>query len=521
VPAVDISRLDPAALVRDRRIRADIKDSFEAWCRFVLSLRGQEPAAHHLLFIRELQKVADGQTKRLIISAPQGSAKTTYASHLFPAWWLARNDRKVGDETALVLSAAHTSDFAQRKIGRTVRDLISEYKWYLDIDVDPDTSAMHDRNIIDLDGKRLRGANYKAVGVGAALFGFRADIAIIEDPCPDWVTGQSKLEQDKIFEWFEGTVVPRLKPNAPRIIIATRLSENDLVGRVLERDAKIGLEWVNIRLPMCAEEDDPLGRLPGQRLWPEWYTDEMEKEARANPLKWTGAWQQRPSAITGSYFRAEWLLEYTRHPPLSELTIYGASDFATSSKTTADWTVHLVVGVDSTKRLWLIDIWRAKTTPAEWSHSLADLILKYRPRRWAFEKGGIVNSVGPFLVDILQERVAMTSFELFPTTGDKEARCRSIQGKMSVGGPRVPSLKYWYPDFRAEVLAFPNGRHDDIADTLGLIGQLIDKFAPPVVVPFERPQPKIISTDPKKRTVTLEDLFDTNDPPKRRNPRIL
>jgi predicted phage terminase large subunit-like protein len=534
VPALDYSKLDPAALIRDRRIRADIKDSFDAWCRFVLSFRGQTPALHQQLFIRELQNVADGRTLNLIISAPQGSAKTTYASHLFAAWWIARNARNVGDRTALVLACAHTSDFAQRRIGRAVRDLIQEYKWYLDVDVDPETSAMHDWNLLDLDGKKLTGANYKAVGVGAALFGFRADCLIIEDPCPDWVTGQSKLEQDKIFEWYTGTVTPRLKPNAPRIIIATRLSENDLIGRILERDEKLGIPWVNIRLPMCAEENDPLGRQFGQRLWPEWYTDSMEREARADSMKWIGAWQQRPSAITGSYFRAEWFYEVAKLPPLYELAIYGASDFATSSKTSADWTVHMVVGIDRYKKLWLIDMWRMKTAPNEWAHSLADFILKYRPRRWAFEKGAIANSVGPFLKDILQERSAVTSFEMFASTTDKETRARSIQGKLSVGwdpihetmeknaigGLRCP-VTYWYPDFRAEMLAFPSGKHDDIPDTMGLIGQLIDRFSPPVVVPFERPPNKIISTDPRTCTVTLEDLFDANVPSKRSNPRIL
>jgi len=31
---------------------------------------------------------------------------------------------------------------------------------------------------------------------------------------------------------------------------------------------------------------------------------------------------------------------------------------------------------------------------------------------------------------------------------------------------------------RAELLAFPTGKHDDIVDALGLVGQLMDKFAP-------------------------------------------
>jgi hypothetical protein len=34
----------------------------------------------------------------------------------------------------------------------------------------------------------------------------------------------------------------------------------------------------------------------------------------------------------------------------------------------------------------------------------------------------------------------------------------------------------WLGAFLEEILAFPNSKHDDIADSLGLIGQLLDKM---------------------------------------------
>jgi hypothetical protein len=34
----------------------------------------------------------------------------------------------------------------------------------------------------------------------------------------------------------------------------------------------------------------------------------------------------------------------------------------------------------------------------------------------------------------------------------------------------------WYPAFRAELLSFPAGKHDDQVDALGPIGQLLDKM---------------------------------------------
>jgi hypothetical protein len=43
---------------------------------------------------------------------------------------------------------------------------------------------------------------------------------------------------------------------------------------------------------------------------------------------------------------------------------------------------------------------------------------------------------------------------------------------------RLPAAAEWLPDLRAELLAFPSGKHDDIVDALGLVGQLMEKFAP-------------------------------------------
>jgi hypothetical protein len=56
---------------------------------------------------------------------------------------------------------------------------------------------------------------------------------------------------------------------------------------------------------------------------------------------------------------------------------------------------------------------------------------------------------------------------------------------MALIGLYVPADAPWLPDLRAELLAFPTGRHDDQVDALGLCGQLMDKFSPGIV-----PRPK-------------------------------
>ena len=54
-----------------------------------------------------------------------------------------------------------------------------------------------------------------------------------------------------------------------------------------------------------------------------------------------------------------------------------------------------------------------------------------------------------------------------------------MRDRMELLGLYVPAAARWLTDLRAELLAFPYGKHDDIVDALGLCGQLMEK-SPPV-----------------------------------------
>jgi hypothetical protein len=58
---------------------------------------------------------------------------------------------------------------------------------------------------------------------------------------------------------------------------------------------------------------------------------------------------------------------------------------------------------------------------------------------------------------------------------------------MALEGLYVPFHAPWYPAFRAELLSFPAGKHDDQVDALGLIGQLLDLMVPARVTKPKEP----------------------------------
>ena len=239
---------------------------------------------------------------------------------------------------------------------------------------------------------------------------------------------------------------------------------------------------------------------------------------KRNPRTWSSLYQQRPAPDSGVLFKGEWLKTYEQDPKTGlprefepgDLNIYGASDYATSQGE-GDYTVHIVVGVDSKNMIYLLDLWRKQTTSDQWVESFCDLVKKWKPLGWAEELGQIKGAVGPFLTKRMRERQAYVSRASFPSKSNKKMRAASIIGRMAQNGLYCPFGADWFAEFRKELLLFDAGRHDDQVDALGLIGQVLDKMIPADQSSTKKEEPKVFSTHAGKCTVTLDDLFEANE----------
>jgi predicted phage terminase large subunit-like protein len=309
---------------------------------------------------------------------------------------------------------------------------------------------------------------------------------LVDDPLRSAEDADSKIIRDKQWDWWVSDAVPRLKPHASAVVISTRWHEADLVGRLLEEEPG---RWKVLNLPMEAEGlDDPLGRQPGQRLWPEWFTAEMVEVAKRNPRIWSALYQGRPAPDEGSYFKREWLIDTDTLPDRSSLRVYGGSDYAVTSNG-GDYTVHAVIGVDGEHNLYLLDLWRQQASSDVWVEAYCDLVRKWKPMGWAEETGQIRSGVGPYLLKRARERGAYTVREQFPTRHDKAVRAQSIRGRMAMQGLRIQRQASYRSDLIDELLRFPVGSHDDQCDALGLVGQLLDRMLAPQqdkILPFKR-----------------------------------
>jgi predicted phage terminase large subunit-like protein len=390
---------------------------------------------------------------------PPGSAKSTYASVLFPTWMLANNPWNI-------LSASHKTELAE-KWGRRIRNLVSEHSLTLGVSLAPDNAAA---------GRwaTTEGTEYYAAGVGTGIAGFRAKLGLIDDPIGSREDADSETIRDKIWEWYINDFRTRLVPGAAQVLIQTRWHEDDLAGRLLNHS-----KWHVIELQAEAGPNDPLGREPGEFLWSDdayGYGEQLaELKANTPPRTWSALYQQRPAPEEGDYFKREWLRTYETAPAKETLRVYGASDYAVTADG-GDYTVHVVVGIDPEGRMYLLDLWRRQAASDVWVEAFCDLVIKWKPIGWAEETGQIKSGVGPFIDKRQRERRAYVPRDQFPTRGDKAIRAQSIRGRMASEGLYVQAFAPWLADLQSELLSFPAGKHDDQVDALGLVGQLLDKM---------------------------------------------
>jgi len=139
-------------------------------------------------------------------------------------------------------------------------------------------------------------------GVGGPITGRGAHLLIIDDPIKNDEEARSATQRQKQWEWWQSVASTRLRPGGLTVVIQTRWNRDDLTGRLLREAQENGQRWRVVKLPALAESGDPLGREPGEALWPEVHTKEKLEHVRAahTTYYWRAMYQQDPIAEGGT-----------------------------------------------------------------------------------------------------------------------------------------------------------------------------------------------------------------------------
>jgi len=428
------------------------------------------PALHHQLICDSIDELLSDQFDELIILAPPGSAKSTYTSIALPSYFMGRYPK------GHILTASYSSELAE-KWGRRVRNIVDTPKFNALFDV-----QLSKDSIAASRWATAQSGEFYAAGVGSGILGFRADLAVIDDPIAGFEQAQSISQLQKMHNWYETDFVTRLKPKGKTVLICQRLARNDLAGYMIDRnEVKATKRQRILRLPMVALPNDPLGRAPGERLWPEWFTEEMVVDAQRDDYKWRTLYQQEPPSDTGSWVTADEIRIVDIVP--STLSLYLLTDLALSINS-GDYSVHLTVGVDPNQDIYVTDAWRARCSIEQTVDKHIALCNGQLILESLIDDDNMAKVYVQLLAQKCRETSTMVPWKTLPMRGqDKETRAAPLRGwfkRKKMFFKRAD----WNEWLVRELMNFPNAIGDGVddgVDALSLIGRRLASIARPAV----------------------------------------
>lgn len=436
------------------------------------------PQKFHRVIGVALEEVEKGKIRRLKISIMPRAGKTTLASNMYPAWYIGRHPERS------IIVATYNEHYSW-DLGRKIRDIMQtpQYKQvFPKVEIKKKSAAV---NRIET----TEGGVVFCVGRGSAITGRGAHTILLDDPIKDRKEADSLLIRDNLWQWYNQVLKTRLMNKVGTItMIQTRWSEDDLVGRLTDPlnpyySHEEATRWRSIDLPALADDNDVLGRAPGEALWPERFDEKYLEEVRASdPRGFMALYQGQPSPRDGAFFQAKDLVGYNSMrdlPAFDEMRFYGASDHAVTLNKQGDKSCLMVVGVDVADNVWIMPdvVWMRVD-----SHTAVEgmllLIEKYKPQFWWAEAGAITKSIGPFLRKRMLEKRVFCAMDPIAPAVDKTQRAQAIQARSAMKMVHFPVFCRWWAEAQDQILKFPMGAKDDFVDTLSLVGLGLAKMRP-------------------------------------------
>lgn len=442
VAAMRLAEIQAAASPTKRDLRAKLP-----LIDYVPALSPRWSAPHHLAPVAELfERAIRGEVVRACVSVPAQFGKTTLIQHgIVQA--LSRQP------TWPVVYASYSADFAHDR-SKEIRDLARE----AGLALRDDTSAAGRWRLVE-------GGGLLATGIGGPLTGYAAQIVVVDDPHKNREEAESRRERDKVEDWLRSTALTRIAPTGSCIVVHTRWHPDDLIGR-LEADG-----WEVVNLPAITADDESLW--PSQR--PREFLRQREREV--GPYEWAALYMGQPRARGGAVFSAS-PTTYAVAP--TELSRAIGLDLAYSARTSADWSVAVVMGkhgVGPDARYYVLDVMREQMRASDFALRLGELKARWPHTSTRIYAGGADRGALDFLA-LPPPRGVGLSVDVKPALGDKYSRATPFAAAWNAGRVLVRDGAAWTRDLCDEVARFTgqNDAHDDQVDALAAAFDLLSEM---------------------------------------------
>jgi len=409
---------------------------------FMPALSPKFEAPRHLQPIADLfERIARGEPVRAVTNVPPRFGKTELILHGGAWLLLQRPSLQLG-------YASHGQRIAEKK-SRRMRELARR----AGVPLANDSKSRSDWRTGDDEG------GCWATSPSGAVTGEGFDVLVLDDLTPGRAAAESSASRERINEWLIADALTRLEPGGSCILNQTRWHPDDPAGRAL------ALGWEHVNLQALDDED--------RSLWPERWSSEQLKATREtmggpDGYEWCSLYMGNPRGRGARVFG-----DVHTYDPL-ELTSVPARisiglDFAYSTRTSADWSVAVVLA-EVNGAFFVLDVIRSHDEPRVF-RSRVQLLRETHPRAQvcayaaSTEMGGI-----EFIRDggvPIDGRVA---------TVDKFSRAIRVAAAWNTGRIFLPRSAPWLDAFVSELCGFTGvkDRHDDQVDALAAAFDKLD-----------------------------------------------
>jgi predicted phage terminase large subunit-like protein len=432
----------------------------------------------------------------LAISMGPQEGKSTLVAFAFPVWlWLRNPDLRImvisyDDETAVRWGRAIKEALAQH----AGDDPLHGVRLHLDLRAGSEAVAR-----LQLDGYL---GSLTCVSLTGGISGKPADVIVLDDVVKDRRTARSAAFKKLWRAQWQTAITARLAPKSLVVMDHTRWAEDDPIGQQL---AENGARWEYLNIPAVVETRadpntpqlgtpnkvraaDPLGRVEGEwmvsargRTVAQW---EKRRVDVGEPDFWA-LYQGQPYAAAGGLFKRRFFRYWEatgdrwrvripgREGPDEDVRIafrFLTVDLAASTRTSADWTVAAAWAVAGVGQLLLLDVARGQVSPEQhW-----DVVVAPLARRWMCPIYVEGSQYGTDLV-YSAAREGHVIHAVHPDA-DKYTRAVPAARRLGQGMILFPPSGHWVPDWEDELLAFPQGQHDDQVDVLSYAHRVVGEF---------------------------------------------
>ena len=298
----------------------------------------------------------------------------------------------------------------------------------------------------------------------SGITGNPANLIIIDDPVKNQQEADSPAYRNRVWSEWQASLKSRLAAKGKVVVIMTPWTDDDLAARIIRSEKNVQL----LRLPVEAEENDPLGREVGQALCPElgkddqWLADfkaSYISDPQGGQRAWTALYQCSPRQEEGNIVQRNWFKYYDPDEDITFGTEMISVDASFKGDDTSDFVSIQVWGKRAqdyylryclNKRLNFPDTVEAIKT-----------IYRLFPRARTVLIEEAAN--GPAIIQTLQREMF-----IIPVTplGGKISRVNAISPAIESGHVFLPdpAKAPWVADYIDQWVAFPNAKNDDMVD---------------------------------------------------------